>query len=148
MQIKHSDIVKLILFLLISAIAFGFLVTSCKPIKETVTEYKTITIHDTIKGKDGFNTIVTRDSIVEVKTETIKTRWKTRFETKRFNDSLKHIRSIYSDSFDYAVKSQKIVTKYKYKEVKQAEKQKHSWKRVIPMIFLLLGIIIYLLRKK
>lgn len=148
MQIKHSDIVKLILFLLISGIAFGFLVTSCKPIKETVTEYKTITLHDTIKGPGGIDRIITRDSIVEVKTETIKTRWQTRFETKRFNDSLKHIRSIYSDSLHYAVKSQKIVTKYKYKEVKQNDKQENSWKRVIPMILFLLAVIIYLLKKK
>lgn len=150
MQTKHTDILKLILFLLLTAICWGFLF-SCRPIKQTVTEYQTITIHDTIKGKDGQNIIVTRDSIIEVQKETIKTRWKTRFETKRFNDSLKHVRKVYSDSLRYALKQQKIVVKYKYKEVKQEvkkEKQKNKPLRLIPMLILLILIIIYLLRKK
>ena len=142
------QVAKLVILIFLMGIVWGFLFTSCKPIKETVTEYQTITIHDTIKGPGGKNIIVTRDSIVEVKKETIRTRWKTRFETKRFNDSLKHVRKVYSDSLRYAVKSQKIVTKYKYKEVKQKDKNDNSWKRVVPMILLLIAIIIYLLKKK
>jgi hypothetical protein len=144
----HLQVAKLVILIFLMGIVWGFLFTSCKPIKETVTEYQTITIHDTIKGKDGQNIIFTRDSIVEVKKETIRTRWKTRFETKRFNDSLKHVRKVYSDSLRYAVKSQKIVTEYKYKEVKQKDKNDNSWKRVIPMILFLLAVIIYLLKKK
>jgi hypothetical protein len=144
----HLQVAKLVILIFLMGIVWGFLFTSCKPIKETVTEYQTITIHDTIKGPGGQNIIVTRDSIVEVKKETIRTRWKTRFETKRFNDSLKHVRKVYSDSLRYAVKSQKIVTEYKYKEVKQKDKNDNSWKRVIPMILFLLAVIIYLLKKK
>jgi len=144
----HLQVAKLVILIFLMGIVWGFLFTSCKPIKETVTEYQTITIHDTIKGPGGQNIIVTRDSIVEVKKEKITTRWKTRFETKRFNDSLDHIRNMYSDSLRYAVKSQKIVTKYKYKEVKQKDKNDNSWKRVIPMILFLLAVIIYLLKKK
>jgi len=144
----HLQVAKLVILIFLMGIVWGFLFTSCKPIKETVTEYQTITIHDTIKGPGGQNIIVTRDSIVEVKKETIRTRWKTRFETKRFNDSLKHVRKVYSDSLRYAVKSQKIVTEYKYKEVKQKDKNDNSLKRVVPMILLLIAIIIYLLKKK
>lgn len=145
----HLDVAKLILFIVCLAICWGFLF-SCRPIKETVTEYQTITIHDTIKGPAGENIIVTRDSIIDVQKETIKTRWKTRFETKRFNDSLKHVRSIYTDSLRYALRSQKIVVKYKYKEVKQeVKKEKKKSKRLIliPFVLLLILLIIYSLRK-
>lgn len=145
----HLDVAKLILFIVCLAICWGFLF-SCRPVKETVTEYQTITIHDTIKGPAGENIIVTRDSIIEVQKETIKTRWKTRFETKRFNDSLKHVRSIYTDSLRYALRSQKIVVKYKYKEVKQeVKKEKKKSKRLIliPFVLLLILLIIYSLRK-
>lgn len=149
MQTKHTDIIKLILLILISAICWGFLF-NCRTVKETVTEYQTITIHDTIKGPAGENIIVKRDSIIEVQKETIKTRWKTRFEIKRFNDSLKHVRSIYTDSLRYALRSQKIVVKYKYKEVKQeVKKEKNKSKRLvlIPLALLLILLIIYSLRK-
>lgn len=150
MRTKGIDIIKLILFVFAGAIVWGFLF-SCKPIKETVIEYKTVTIHDTIKGKDGRDSIVYRDVQVEVPREVIKTRWQTRFETKRFNDSLKHVRKVYSDSLKYALKHEKIVVKYKYKYIKQeVKKVKHenNWKRIIPVILFLLAIIIYLLKKK
>lgn len=149
MQIKHTDIVKLILFLLLTAICWGFLF-SCKPIKETVIEHHTVTIHDTIKGKDGKDSVIFRDVVVEVPKEVIKTRWQTRFETKRFNDSLKHVRSIYTDSLRYALKHEKIVVKYKYKEVKQEvkkETKKNNRLFFIPFALLLILLIIYSLRK-
>ena len=65
---------------------------------------KTVTITDTIKGKDG------KDSLIFVKVPCIcpepiiETRWKVRFDLKRFNDSLKHIQRLYKDSPKTVVK--------------------------------------------
>ncbi len=58
----------------------------------------------TVNGKDS---IVERIVKVDCPEPVIETRWKTRFDYKRFNDSLKHIRHIYSDSLDNALKTLK-----------------------------------------
>lgn len=68
-----------------------------------------VTVHDTIPGKDGKDSIVVR--LVEIPCPPPippKTRWEVRFDNKRFKDSLKHVRKTYSDSLDYQVKVLKL----------------------------------------
>ena len=40
-------------------------------------------------------------------------KWQVRFDNRRFEDSLRHIRAIYKDSLKHAVKTQKIEVKTK-----------------------------------
>jgi len=58
----------------------------------------------TINGKES---IIERLVKVDCPEPAIETKWKTRFDLRRFNDSLKHYRQIYSDSLDNALKTLK-----------------------------------------
>jgi len=73
----------------------------------------------TVNGKES---IIERIVKVDCPEPIIETRWKTRFDYKRFNDSLKHIRHIYADSLKNALKTSKIIRK----EQKQIEKTKRT----------------------
>lgn len=87
----------------------------------------------TISHIDSFK-VVTRDTIYWVKYEKQRDsiiyfpqiqyypRWKVRFDTRRFNDSLKFIRSIYVDSMRNALKSQKNGYSHDIKSKKQDTK--------------------------
>ena len=83
-------------------------------------EWKTVIKTDTIKGKDGRDSIVYQtDSIPYAVYETkYVPKWQIRFDNWRFADSLKHIRRMYADSLKNDVKSKKI----EYKTVKVKEK--------------------------
>lgn len=64
-----------------------------------------------------------RDSlIIKTNTEYVP-RWRTRFDNKRFDDSLAHIRAMYDDSLRNARKTQKIIVKQKTKQVKHENKK-------------------------
>jgi len=64
-----------------------------------------------------------RDSlIIKTNTEYVP-RWRTRFDNKRFADSLAHIRSMYEDSLRNARKTQKIIVKQETKQVKHENKK-------------------------
>lgn len=68
-----------------------------------------VTLYDTIPGKDGKDSIVER--LIEVpcpEPQAPKTRWQVRFDNKRFNDSLKHIRKMYGDSVSYVLDSMEL----------------------------------------
>lgn len=120
---------------------------------ELVPEYDTLLIIDTIKGKDG------KDSVIySVKHEVkffpkYQTRWKTRFDNKRFNDSLRSVRLIYKDSLRYALRNAKNDTKEKVKtkKIDKRETFKDKLNRLIMIILLVLVIILsllHILRKK
>jgi len=52
--------------------------------------------------------ITQKDTIIRYKTSFVpKTRYEIRFDNKRFNDSLKHIRKVYTDSLEAAIKINK-----------------------------------------
>jgi hypothetical protein len=87
---------------------------------------KTITIHDTIKGKDGKDSLIYRTVTVECPQPTIETRWKTRFDNKRFKDSLKVVRIQYKDSLRYALRTYKNVLKSEIKNTRSTEKTKRT----------------------
>lgn len=105
---------------------------------------KAVTIHDTIKGKDGKDSIIFRTLNVECPEPIIKTRWKVRFDNKRFLDSLKVIRIQYKDSLRYALRSEKNVLKNDLKTVKSNDKTKRvetrqENKRSLWWLFFILG---------
>jgi len=104
---------------------------------------KTVTLTDTvtINGKDS---IIYRTVNIECPEPIIKTRWKTRFDNKRFKDSLNSVRTQYKDSLRYALRSYKNELKNDYKVVKSNDKTKRvetrqENKRSLWWLFFILG---------
>ena len=89
---------------------------------DTVYVTKTDTVR--IKGKDG------KDSLIYITTTlpcncpeaTVETRWRTRFDNRRFKDSLEIISKMYKDSLKYMTKQNRVNQKFGSKEHKQTEK--------------------------
>lgn len=74
-----------------------------------------------IKGKDT-TLIQYKDSLIyQTKTEYV-SKWRYRFDNKRFADSLAHIRAMYQDSLRNALKSQKVEARKDNKTKKQTRK--------------------------
>ncbi len=110
-------------------------------------EWKTVTKTDTIKGKDGLDSVIyCIDSIPFAVYETkYVPKWQIRFDNKRFEDSLKHIRLMYKDSLKNAVKSQKIEAK---KEIKSKRIEKElSWYWKLALIFIGFSVVYFLLKR-
>ena len=104
---------------------------------------KTVTIKEvvTVNGKDS---IVFKTVKVECPEPVIKTRWKVRFDNKRFKDSLKVVRIQYKDSLRYALRTYKNELKNDYKVVKSNDKTKRvetrqENKRSLWWLFFILG---------
>ena len=125
MNIDIRHIITLI-FATIISIVLLFMVSSCHDAKfhldkfykkggvitcDTIYVKKTDTL--TIKGVDG------KDSLIYITTTvpcncpkaTVETRWKIRFDNRRFTDSMKIISGMYSDSLKAAIKNNKIDSK-------------------------------------
>lgn len=93
---------------------------------DTVYVTKTDTVR--IKGKDG------KDSLIYITTTvpcncpeaTVETRWKTRFDNKRFRDSLKVMSKMYRDSLKYMTKQNRVNQKFGSKQHKQTEKTERT----------------------
>lgn len=67
-----------------------------------------------------------RDSLVyQVNTEYIP-KWRVRFDSRRFADSLATMRAMYKDSMRYALKTQKVIVKQEGKKDKQNTKRTQS----------------------
>ena len=74
-----------------------------------------------IKGKDT-TLIQYKDSLIyQTQTEYV-SKWRYRFDNKRFADSLSHIRAMYQDSLKNALKSQKVEARKDNKTKKQTRK--------------------------
>lgn len=89
--------------------------------------------------------ITSKDTVIQIKKEYIpKTRIVQRFDLKRFNDSLEHIRSVYSDSLRYALKSKKttLKTDLKQQKVSNGKTFTDTMKFVAVSLFLLLMIVL------
>ena len=135
--------IRYILALLTAIIASGFIMfafISCSPqyhldkfydkggkiTCDTIYVTKTDTLK--VKGADG------KDSLIYITTSvpcncpeaTVETRWKTRFDNRRFKDSLKVISKMYRDSLKFAVKENKTNQKFATKQHKQAQKTKRT----------------------
>ena len=137
-------------------ICYSFIIialASCKPsyhMKRYIkkggvidTVERIITITDTIKGKDGKDSIIYKDVEVDCPEPIIKTRWKTKIEYKYRKDSLKDKRIKYIDSLKYALKQSVINLKTEKAKQKtnrvvvRQENKKTKW-----YIWLLIGIVI------
>ena len=104
---------------------------------------KTVTIKEvvTINGKDS---VIFRTVSVECPEPVIETRWKVRFDNKRFKDSLKVVTTQYKDSLRFAVRNAKNELKNDYKVIKSNDKTKRvetrqENKRSLWWLFFLLG---------
>ena len=89
--------------------------------------------------------ITTKDTVIKIQKEYIpKTRIIQRLDLKRFNDSLKHIRTIYSDSLRYALKTNKtqLKTDLKHQKVSKGKTFTDSMKFIAVILFLLFLIIL------
>lgn len=107
---------------------------------EITCQIDTLRINQIIKGIDGKDSLIYVDSLVPIYTTNIVTRWKTRFDNKRFKDSLVVISKMYRDSLRYGVKTSKIVAKKEVKVNRIEHRGTISWWR-----WLLLGIFLGLL---
>lgn len=83
----------------------------------------------TINGKDS---IIERIITIDCPEPIIQTKWKVRFDNKRFKDSIKIFRKIYSDSLKHSIKSAKVEFKVSKQEnktlrTKTRQENKRSW---------------------
>jgi preprotein translocase subunit SecG len=93
-------------------------------ILETIND--TLIVRDTIKGKDGKDSIIYKTEQVIKYSPKYITRWKVRFDNNRFNDSLKHYRLISEEEKKYNLKEVESNNKASV-SVKNIE-NKNTWK--------------------
>ena len=104
---------------------------------ETVTKEVRLTDTLIINGKDS---IIERLVKVDCPEPVIETKWRVRFDLKRFNDSLKHYRQLYSDSLKTSVRTAKIersINKQDEKTNRTVSRQEN--KRSLWWLWLLIG---------
>jgi len=156
----HLDVAKFILFVIASAIAWGFLF-SCSAsyhlrkyekkggvsinTSDTLTYYHKDSVLIRTKDTTFFQYIYTqKDTIVKQNVFLYpKTRFNQRLEIRRFKDSLKFELKKYTDSLRYAFKTHKINvkhdTKVKVSEQKtQRKKNRPIWIPIAILIILLI----------
>ncbi len=107
-----------------------------------------VIIHDSIVWEKF---ITTKDTIIQVQTQYLtKTRFIQRMDLKRFNDSLQHLRSIYTDSLRNALKTQRkaIKTDLKQQRVKKGKTFTDTIKfTAVSLFFLLIIIVLFKLKQ-
>ena len=157
----HLDVAKLVLFIVMTAIAWGFLF-SCTPkyhlnkyykkggvsinTSDTLTYYHKDSVLIQTKDTEFFQYYYTqKDTIIKQNVFLYpKTRFNQRLELRRFKDSLKYELSKYTDSLRYALKSHKINVKQesKVKLSEQKTERKKNRPILVPLVILFLLIII------
>lgn len=118
---------------------FAWLIYGCSAeyhMKKAIKKGYSLTIaRDTIQitSVDSFK-VIAKDTVYWIKYEKQKDsiiyfpqiqyipRWKYKFDSRRFNDSLKFIRAMYADSLRYALRSQKNAMKTEIKKEKEQTK--------------------------
>jgi hypothetical protein len=156
----HLDVAKLVLFIVASAIAWGFLF-SCSAsyhlrkyekkggkiehVTDTLTYFQKDSVLIRTKDTTFFQYYYTqKDTIVKQNVFLYpKTRFNQRLEIRRFKDSLKFELSKYTDSLRYAFRTHKINvkhdTKVKVSEQKtQRKKNRPIWIPIAVLIILLI----------
>ena len=108
---------------------------------ENVPKLVTITDTLTVNGKDS---IVFKTVKVECPEPVIETRWKVRFDNKRFKDSLKHVRIEYKALLKNTLKMYQNELRSDYKTIQSNNKTKRvetrqENKRSLWWLFFLLG---------
>jgi len=105
--------------------------------KETI-----IKIKDTIKLKDGKDSIIIKEVQIECPQPIIETKWKTKYLYKQRRDSIIYKYKEYKDS----IKNNETNNKIKLKQ-KRIEKRNTKW-RLFIFIVVIIGLIIAMLLKK
>lgn len=98
-----------------------------------------------INGKDSLVFRYKDSLIYSIETQYVP-KWRTRFDNKRFADSLAHIRVMYSDSLKNARKTQKIVVKNEARQIRQSESKLHVFFTGLGLGLILVAIV-YILSK-
>ena len=153
----HLDVAKLIIFIVFSAIVYGFLF-SCTPeyhlnkyykkggvsinTSDTLTYYHKDSVLIRTKDTTFFQYIYTqKDTIIKQNVFLYpKTRFNQRLELRRFKDSLKYELSKYTDSLRYAFKTHKNTVKFNHKDKKQEVKKETKKNRrylLLPILVLI-----------
>ena len=112
---------------------------------ETVTKEVRLTDTLTINGKDS---IVERLVKVDCPEPVIQTKWRVRFDLKRFKDSLQTVKQMYSDSLKASIKTARIdkaVNKQDEKTARTVVRQEN--KRSFWWLWLLIGFAINFILK-
>jgi hypothetical protein len=102
-----------------------------------------VIVHDSIVWEKY---VTQKDTLIQIRTEYVpKPRYIERFDLKRFNDSLKHIRTIYSDSLQNALRTRKNKqeTDLKKHRVNKGKTFTDTMKFTAVSLFLLLLILIF-----
>lgn len=158
----HLDVAKLVIFILFSAIVYGFLF-SCTPeyhlnkyykkggisinTSDTLTYYKKDSVLIQTKDTSYFTYTYTKFDTI-VKKIYYKTPKNQRLEIRRFNDSLKYELSKYTDSLRYAFKTHKNTVKFNHKDKKQEVKKetKKNIRYLLLPILVLIALILLAFR--
>ena len=112
---------------------------------ETVTKEVRLTDTLTINGKDS---IIERLVKVDCPEPVIETKWRVRFDLKRFKDSLQTVKQMYSDSLKASIKTARIdkaVNKQDEKTARTVVRQEN--KRSFWWLWLLIGFAINFILK-
>jgi hypothetical protein len=109
---------------------------------DTIYVSKTDTL--VVKGKDGRDSLIyiTKQVPCNCPQATVETRWQTRFDNKRFKDSMKIMARMYDDSLAAAVKINKQDNKAETKQVKYKEKDSFPWWMLFLSLILLVSFFI------
>jgi hypothetical protein len=105
---------------------------------DTIYVSKTDTL--VVKGKDGKDSLVyiTKQVPCNCPQATVETRWKTRFDNKRFADSMKYMARMYEDSLKAATKQNKQNNKAETKQIKYKERIGFPWWMLFLSLILLI----------
>ena len=140
MNIDVRHIITLFFATLIS-IAMMYMLSGCHSAKYHLDKFYTkggVITCDTIyvpkidtiytKGVDGKDSLiyVVKNIPCNCPKATVETRWRTRFDNKRFKDSLKIVSRMYSDSLKAAIKNNKIDSKEEGKTNRTQIKEKNK----------------------
>ena len=112
---------------------------------DTIYVEKTDTL--VIKGKDGRDSLIyiTKQVPCNCPQATVETRWKTRFDNKRFADSMKIIAKMYDDSLSAAIKMNKQDNKAQTTQIKYKERAGFPW--WLLFLSLILIIILFIIKQ-
>jgi hypothetical protein len=86
----------------------------------------TVTVENIVKGKDGKDSLIYVPITEYVPQIEYKTKWQTRFDNRRFEDSMKYVRRMYKDSVRTVVKVEKVKGKTEVK-VQRAKSRWYLW---------------------
>jgi hypothetical protein len=109
---------------------------------DTIYVSKTDTL--VVKGKDGKDSLIyiTKQVPCNCPQATVVTKWKTRFDNKRFKDSMEIISDMYQDSLKALVKINKQDNKSQTKQIKYKERAGFPWWMLFLSMILLISFFI------